>query len=119
MTKERMPCVEDDGLQSRIPDSPVRMTSFVEAYHRLRDDMEQLRTGFLLEPWQFHAAMAFYFANKDLFDAEHERVKDWQRKFWEDAAARNGDRNGWAEISGMWPGEETDEEINEWLEKLS
>ncbi len=119
MTNTVPPCVEDAGLRSHIPDSPVRMTSFVEAYHRLHDDMEQLRTGFLLEHWQFHAAMAFYFANKQLFDAEYEHVKERQRKFWEEAAAKNGDRNAWAEISGQWPGEETDEEIRQMLEELS
>jgi len=119
MTKTRQPCIKDEGLYSLIPDSPVRMTSFVEAYHRLRDDMEQLQTGFSLEHWQFHAAMAFYFANKELFDTEYERLMQWRREFWAEAAARNGDRNVWAEISGQWPGDETDEEINALLEELS
>ena len=119
MTKMVSSCVEDAGLRSHIPDSPVRMTSFVEAYHRLRDDMEQFRTGFLLEPWQFHAAMTFYFANKDLFDAEYKRVKERQCRFWEEAANNQDARLAWAELKGAWTGDETDEEIKQLLEELS
>jgi len=41
-----------------------------------------------------------YYANKELFDAEYERVKERQRKFWEEAAKNQDARNAWAEIAG-------------------
>jgi len=100
MTITVSPCVPDEGLVALIPDDALRMTTFVEAYHRFPDNAELLKTGFLLEDWQYHAALAYYYANKELFDAEYERVKERQRKFWEEAAAKNGDRNVWAEIAG-------------------
>jgi len=56
-------CIKDQGLQTRIPETHIPMTYFVEAYHRLDGDLEELRTGFLLEPWQLHTAMAIYCAS--------------------------------------------------------
>ena len=112
-------CINDEGIYSQIPGSVVRIITFVDAYHRLGDDLEQLRTGFLLEHWQFHAAMAFYFANKAFFDAEYERILETRRKFWEESKVKDGERNGWAELYGAFRDDEADEEINKLLEEMS
>ena len=113
------PCVQDEGLKSRIPDTYIPMTYFVEAYHRLDGELEVLRTGFHLEPWQLHTAMAFYCANKELFDAENERFLESKRQFWEKVAANTDARKAWDEIKGALRGDETDEEVDILLERMS
>ena len=72
--------IEDEGLESRVPETHLPMTFFVDAYHRMEGDLEVLQKGFYLEPWQLHAAMAFYCANKELFDAEQERLMERRRR---------------------------------------
>jgi hypothetical protein len=113
------PCVKDQGLYSQIPGSPVSIKTFVDAYHRLNGDLEVLRTGLSLEPWQLYATMAFYCANKELFDAEQERLMERRRQFWEKAAANEDAKKAWAEFSGALRGDETDEEANAALERMS
>lgn len=113
------PCVRDEGLSSRIPDSPVSIKSFVDTYFRLEGNLDILQTCFSLEPAQFHAAMAFYCANKELFDAEQARLDERRRKFWAEAAANEDAKRAWAEIRGALRGDETDEEIAAELERMS
>ena len=110
------PCVQDHGIYSQIPDSAVSMKSFVSAYHRLGGDLEVLQNAFTLEPWQLYAAMAFYCANKEMFDAETARFREQQRTLTGipvNSSLNNGNR-------GFPTGEEaTDEEMDAWLEELS
>ncbi len=114
-----IPCVQDEGLSSEIPASSVSIKSFVSAYHRLGGDLEVLRTGFTLEPWQLYAAMAFYCANKEMFDAEYKTLRKRQEQLWAENAANEDARKAWAEIQGALRGDETDEEIDAQLEEMS
>jgi len=116
------PCVQDQGLYSEIPDSGVYIKSFVEAYHRLGGDLEVLRTGFHLEPWQLYAAMAFYCANKELFDAEYERLLERRRNIPQSAFVSDEVKRAWSAslLAQSVEGKEaTDEEMDADLERLS
>lgn len=116
------PCVQDAGLYSQIPDSAVSIKSFVSAYHRLGGDLEVLRTGFTLEPWQLYTAMAFYCANKELFDAEYERIVEWQQNIPASAFVSDEVKRAWSAsfLAQSVEGEEaTDEEMDADLERLS
>lgn len=115
----KTPCVQDQGLHSRIPETGIRMTTFVEAYQRLGGDLAVLQDGFHIEPWQLHAAMTFYCANKEAFDAENERILEERRKNLAQFLEKNQDKKSWAELAGWWVGEETDEDINAVLEEMS
>ncbi len=114
----KTPCVRDEGLYSYVPDTGIRMTTFVEAYHRVGGDLDELQKDFL-EPAQFHAAMAFYCANKEIFDAEYQRIMEERRRNFEEFRERNKDKRGWAEFTEPIRGEETDEEVNAILEEMS
>lgn len=120
MTKTHSPCVQDAGLYSHIPDSPVSIKSFVDAYHRLGGDLDVLRTGFSLEPWQLYAAMAFYCANKELFDAEQERLMERRRNPPPEAFLSDAAKKALIDFRWIPDGEEaTDEEMDAALERLS
>ena len=113
------PCVQDDGLYSEIPDSGVRIKTFVEAYYRLGGDLEVLRNSFTLEPWHLYTAMAFYSANKDLFDAEYQRIIEWQQNIPASSFVSDEVKKEWAKIRWAEGEEATDEEMDADLERLS
>ena len=113
------PCVQDEGLHSQVPETGLRMTTFVESFYRVGGDLEVLREGLYLEPAQFHAAMAFYCANKDLFDAEYERIMEERQRNFAEFLEQNKHKRGWAALKGAWRGGETDEEVEAALERLS
>ncbi len=56
--EDSLPCVKDQGLQSYIPISRVLITSFVEDYHRLYDDLEHLRIGVLFVHYSHDDALS-------------------------------------------------------------
>ena len=119
LTMTYSPHVKDEGLFSRIPDSAVSLKAFVEAYHRLGGDLEILRTGFYLEPWQLHAAMTYYCANKAVFDAENTRILEERQKNLAEFFEKHPSTGAWAEFKGALRGDETDEEVDAALEELS
>jgi hypothetical protein len=112
--------VQDEGLASRVPATHLPITFFVEAYHRLGGDLAQLQKGFSLEPWQLHAAMAFYCANKEMFDAENERFLESQRNIRQDRLISDEIKKEWTQTRRRGLGEEaTDEETDAALERMS
>lgn len=114
-----VPCIPEEGIHAQIPGAAVAMKSFVDAYHRLGGDPEILRIGFQLEAWQFHAAMAYYLAHQKEFDAEYERMEKIRQQYYEASLVKKGEPNGWAQLYGALPDEESDEEINAALERMS
>ena len=116
------PCIQDEGLYSRVPDAGLRMTTFVEAYYQVSGNLEVLREGLHLELAQFYAAMAFYCANKELFDAEYERIVEWQQNIPASAFVSDEVKRAWSAsfLAQSVEGEEaTDEEMDADLERLS
>lgn len=113
------PCISDQGLQTWIPDSAVLVLSFMQAYYRLDRKMNVLQEGFRIEAWQAHAALAYYFANQEMFDAELERLDAIKRKSLADATVSSPAENGWSQLYGALPDNESDEEIAAILERMS
>lgn len=120
------PCIPDDGIKARIPGSPFSVLTLVEVRNRLSDSPEisevtpeVLRTSMNLSLAQVYAALAYYHANQIAFDAELTRRREATQKSLEELFAKNQGKLGWAGIWGMWPGDETDEEIAEALERIS
>jgi len=97
------------------------MTTFVEAYHRVGGDLDMLQNGFHLETWQLYAAMTFYCANKELFDAEHEHIlEERQRNVREFAPVSQDLIKSLFENVPPSAGEEaTDEETDAAVERMS
>lgn len=119
------PCIPDDGIDARIPDSPFSVLTLIEARNRINGNPDApatpdvLRVGLNLSLAQVHAALAYYHANQAAFDAELVRRQEVTDKALAALFARDEDRAGWVEIVGKWPGDETDEEIEIALERLS
>lgn len=113
------PCVQDHGLYSEIPDSGVSIKTFAEAYDRLGGDLDVLQKGFYLESWQLYAAMAFYCANKEMFDAETARFRERQRNLSNYAMSPEQVRELLATFPPSTGREATDEEMDADLERLS
>jgi len=119
-------CIPDDGIEARIPGSPFAVLTLVEIRNRLSDSPEisevtpdVLRDSMNLSLAQVYAALAYYHANQAAFDAELARRREVTQKSLEELSAKNEGKLGWAGIWGMWPGDETDEEIAELLERIS
>ena len=120
------PCISDEGIEARIPGSPLSVLTLVEARERLSAaaDMtavppEILSDRLHLSLAQVYAALAYYHANQGAFDAEQTRRRAAvQQALTASFAAQEG-HNGLAESIGKWPGVETDAEIEAALERLS
>jgi hypothetical protein len=120
------PCIPDEGVIARIPDSPFSVLTLVEVRNRLNSDPdapdptpEVLSKSMNLSLAQVYAGLAYYHANQSLFDAELERRQQATRQTLDELFARHASHNSWAEMRGAWPGDETDEEVNALLEELS
>jgi hypothetical protein len=115
------PYVQDNGLHSRVPETGIRMTTFVEAYHRLNGDLAQLQTGFHIEPWQLHAAMTFYCANKQAFDAEYERILEQRQRNLREMTPVNPEvvASWFASLPLPEREEASDEEMDALMEEMS
>jgi len=121
-----VPCIADDGIEARIPDSPFSVLTLAEVIHRLNSNPnvpdptpEYLSQGMNLSLAQVYAALAYYHANQSLFDAELARQREESQKAFAELFAKYEGHNGFAEIVGKWPGDETDEEIEAALERMS
>lgn len=123
------PCIPDERIEARIPGSPFSVLTLIEARNRLNADKDAVRTtpealrdGLNLSLAQVYAALAYYHANQDAFDAELTRREEAGRQalaaLFERHESEHKTKNGWAEI-GKWPGDESDEEIEVALERLS
>jgi DNA-binding transcriptional ArsR family regulator len=120
------PCIPDDGIDARIPGSPFAVLTLVEVINRLNANPDApdptpqvLSANMNLSLPQVYAALAYYHANQALFDAELVRRREETEKALAELSAKHKGRNGFAEIYGKWPGDETDEEIEAALEELS
>lgn len=120
------PCIPDDGVEARIPGSPLSVLTLVEARERLSAaaDTEAVPPEVLsdrlhLSLAQVYAALAYYHANQAAFDAEQARRRAATQQALTAYFAKQEGHNGWAEIIGKWPGVETDAEIEAALERLS
>ncbi len=120
------PCIPDDGIEARIPDSPFSVLTLIEARNRINKNPtapeatpDVLRDTLNLSLAQVYAALAYYHANQAAFDAELTRRREATQKALAVLFAGQEDRNGWTEIVGKWPGDEADEEIEAALERMS
>ena len=120
------PCIPDDGIEARIPESAFSVITLIEARNRINANPdapdstpEVLRDKLNLTLPQVYAALAYYHSNQAAFDAKLTRRRESARQALAALFAGQENRNGWAEIAGKWPGEETDEEIAAALERLS
>ena len=118
------PAIADDGLDARIQGSPFTVLSLIEIRNRLSaaNEMadvtpEALGRAMDLSLPQVHAALAYYHANQTLFDAELVRRREAVAQALAQIYRQNG--RPWADIMGSWPGDETDQEIAEALERMS
>lgn len=113
------PCIPEDGIEARIPNIPYSVLTLIEVRNRLNASPESLQESLHLSLAQVYAALAYYHANQSLFDAELARRQDQNEQNLTVLAAQRKGHNGFAGIYGQWPGNETDEEINTFLEHLS
>jgi hypothetical protein len=125
-TTTSAPCIPDDGIEARIPDSPFSVLTLIEVRNRLNANPnaldatpEVLSQSMNLSLAQVYAALAYYHTNQAAFDAELTRRQEAAQQALAELFARQEGRNGWAEIVGKWPGEEPDAEIEAALERLS
>ena len=116
---EPSPCISDDGIEARIPDTSLSVLTLIEARNRLNSSAEELKAGFQISLAQVYAALAYYHANQGLFEAELTRQQQEREQSLQALFAQQANNNEWADIVGQWPGDETDEEINSALERLS
>ena len=120
------PCIPDDGIEARIPDSPFSVLTLIEVRNRLNANPnapdatpEVLSASMNLSLAQVYAALAYYHANQTLFDTELVRRREETEKALAELVAKQGDRKPWPELTGEAFQDETDEEIRDALERLS
>jgi hypothetical protein len=121
------PCIPDEGVDARIPDTPFSVLTIVEVRNRLKSSSEsnqqvtalRIAETLILSAAQVHAALAYYVANQSDFDAELSRREAASEAALEKLFAAHGDTNNFGRIVGTWPGDETDEAVEAALERLS
>ncbi|GEM_PF-1338054 len=118
--------ISNDGIRAQIIGSPFYVLSLLEVRDRLNANPDapdptpdNLASGMNISLAQVYAALAYYHANKKLFDAELERKRQAREKFWEEQIARVGGANVWAELYGALPDDDSDEEVIAALEIIS
>ncbi len=116
------PCIPDEGIAARIPDSPFSVLTLVEARNRLSANPdapdatpEVLSRSLNLSLAQIYADLAYYHANQTAFDAELTHRQQAAQQALAELFTRQEGQNRWAEVVGKWPSEETDAA----LERLS
>jgi uncharacterized protein (DUF433 family) len=113
------PCIPDEGIEARIPGTPLSVLTLIEVRNRWNASPEDMCARLQLSLAQVYAALAYYHANQALFDAELTRRKSEAEQALQALLQQSEGHGKWEEIVGKWPGDETDEEIAAALERLS
>ena len=114
--------IEDDGV-AIIEGTNIRVSDIARAKQRTGLTPEELQAKIpLLTLAQIYAALAYYYAHQEEMDAEMERQRAEVERALRKLKPKNPPppgSNGMDQIIGQWPGDETEEEVMEALERLS